>query len=136
MLNHDAADDPRASEESHMLDQIEPEQITNDFREAAQKMVVFLFSAFNYIHEARNQKEVTIRLWAVSSAIEHPVVAGRSDIDLARMLGTTRANLSKHILTFEKQNHLPPTLSQKSIQARNSYSKARKAQLNPTPHAN
>ena len=135
MFDHDAADDPRASEDSDILDQIEPEDRTSDYREAAQKMIVFIFSAFNFIHEARTQNEMAIRFWAVSSAIEHPVIDGRSDAAIAKILGTTRANFSKHVLSFEKQNHLPPTLSQKSVEARTSYSNARNAQLK-TPNAN
>lgn len=131
MFNHDAADDPQASEESDLLDQIEPDEQTNEYREAALRMTAFMYAAFNFIHEARSQNEMAIRFWAVSSAIEHPAIEGRSDSEIARMLGTTRANFSNRIITFEKQTNLPPTMSQKSMKARESYSTARKKQLTP-----
>ena len=119
-----------ASFKDDPIDTIEPmEKKENEYREASLRMTAFMFAAFNFIHEARNQNEMAIRFWAVSSAIEHPAIDGRSDSDIARMLGTTRANFSNRIITFEKQNALPPTMIQKSMKARESYSSARKKQL-------
>lgn len=101
----------------------------NLHREAGLKMIAFMYSAFNYVHQAKTQNEMAIRFWAVSAAIDHPALNGRPHLEIAAELGTTRANFSKHVVTFENQNDLPPTLSQKSNEARASYSEARKAQL-------
>jgi hypothetical protein len=63
------------------------------------------------------------------SAITHPDVAGKADLLLASMHSTTRANFSKHKVTFERQSNLPPTFAQKSIEARGKYRDARNSQL-------
>ena len=130
MRDHDAACDPFACEQSRLLDELEPLDIgLNEYREAAGKMISFMHRVFSFIHEAHNREEVIIRLWAVTSAIEHPAINGRSDLQLAEDLGTTRANLSKHIIAFERRTSLPPTCSQKSVKARGKYRQAREAQL-------
>jgi hypothetical protein len=143
MLNQDAAESSLARCSDEPVDHLEPGveiEETHDqrerriereaFREASLKMIVFMHAAFNFIHEAKTQGEMAIRFHAVSAAIDHPALAGQTHTEIARALGTTRANLSKHIVTFERQNDLPPTLSQKSESARHKYSEARKAQLN------
>lgn len=98
-------------------------------REAGMRYIAFMWGALNYIHEAKGAGEMAIRLWAVSAALDHPACGGRPHSEIAANLGTTRANLSKHIVAFERQNALPPTSSQKSEEARASYSVARKKQL-------
>ena len=147
MLNHDAAEDHRASCVDDPIDAMEPDAERDEtleqasarieqetYREAGLKMIVFMHAALNYIHEARTPSEMAIRLWAVSSAVDHPRCDGRSDSDMAAGLQTTRANFSKHKIAFERQTSLPPTSSQKSIAARQSYRETRKSQLNGSRH--
>ena len=142
MLDHDAADDPLASCFDDPIAHMEPVEEYDEtqeqrerriereaYRDAAIRFISFIHSAFAFIHSAGNDSERAVRLWAVSSTINHPACDGRADTELARNLGTTRANFSKHKLAFQRQNSLPPTLSQKSPEARNSYRIARKAQL-------
>lgn len=146
MRDHDAADDPRACCQDNPIDRMEPREMADEspeqamhrlereaYREAGGKMLVFLHSSLAFIHEAGNESERNIRLWAVSSSVDHPACDGRPDSDIASMLGTTRANFSKHKLAFQRQNSLPPTLSQKSVEARSSYRKSREKQLNGNP---
>lgn len=143
MRAHDAADDPLASYQDDPVDHIEPGQERPDetheqtvsrieheaFREAAMKMIVFMHASFAFIHEASTEAERGVRLWVVSSTIDHPACDGRNDSELAAFCGTTRANFSKHKLTFQRQNSLPPNLTQKSVEARTSYREARESQL-------
>lgn len=143
MISHDAADDPAASYYDDPIDRIEPGADHGDetseqqarriehesYREAAMRMLVFLHSSLAFIHEGRDATERCIRLWVVSSAVSHPACDGRSDAELAALCGITRANFSKHKLSFQRQNSLPPTHAQKSIEARQSYREARKEQL-------
>lgn len=142
MRTHDAADDPAASYFDDPVDHLEPGQEIEEtqeqrerriereaFRESSLSMIVFMHAAFNFIHEARSQSELAIRFHAASAAIDHPALREKSHTEIAASLGTTRANFSKHVLTFERQNGLPPTLSQKSKAAQESYREARKAQL-------
>jgi hypothetical protein len=105
------------------------DEVKNEYRDASLKMIVFMFSAFNFIHEAKTQREMVMRFWAVSSAIEHPVIEGKSDSQIAKIIGTTRANFSHLVLSFEDRNNLPPTLSQKKTASRTTYKLARKKQL-------
>jgi len=143
MRTHDAADDPLASYFDDPVDRIEPEEDYSEetldqklqrvereaYREAAVVMLVFLHSALAFVHEGRDLSERNIRLWVVSSAVSHPACEGRSDAELAALCGVTRANFSKHKLSFQRQNRLPPTLSQKSVKARQSYRESRHKQL-------
>lgn len=134
---HDPIDamEPHGREEAEETPEMRERRIEREaYRDASMKMVVFLHSAFAFIHSASNPSERNIRFWAVSSSIDHPACDGRPDTDLASMLGTTRANFSKHKLAFQRQNSLPPTLSQKSIEARQSYRKTRISQLNGNPN--
>ncbi len=142
MRTHDAADDPAASYFDDPVDHLEPGQEIEEtqeqrerriereaFRESSLSMIVFMHAAFNFIHEARNNSELAIRFHAVSAAIDHPALREKPHTEIARSLGTTRANFSKHIVTFERQTNMPPTFSQKSEKARESYRKSRIAQL-------
>lgn len=130
-MRNQAASEEWQGEDHNPIDEIEPEEVQeNAYREAAMKMLVFLHAAFSYIHEARSKDEMAIRFWAVSSAIDHPACDGKSDLHIASDCSTTRANFSKHKLSFERQNNLPPTFSQKSVAARQSYRATRISQLN------
>jgi len=142
MLNHDAADDNRASYHDDPVDHMEPgleieetqEQMLSRiehecYREAGIKSLAFTFSLLAFINEASSPTEFLIRFWAVLSSLDHPACDGRNDSEIAGTLGTTRANFCKHKLSFQRQNTLPPTLSQKTVAARQSYRVARKAQL-------
>ena len=130
MRDHDTACDPFACEQSKLYDEIEPLDIgTNEYRETSRRMLSFIHKTIGFLLEGEKRKEIIIRAWAVASATEHPFVNGRSDLQLAEDLGTTRANLSKHIIAFERRTSLPPTSSQKSVKARGKYRQAREAQL-------
>jgi hypothetical protein len=143
MRTHDAADDPAASYFDDPVDHLEPGQEIEEtqeqrerriereaFREAAIKQIAFVHAIFSFIHEASNEEELKTRVWVVSSAIQHAACDGKSDSAIADGLKITRANLSKHKLALQRQNLLPPNISQKSVKARNAYSQTRKLQLN------
>lgn len=100
------------------------------YRDASLRMIAFLHSTIAFLHSAGSDKERGIRLWVVSSSIDHPSCDGLADCEIAAQCDTTRANFSKHKLAFQRQNSLPPTLSQKSVEARSSYRIAREKQLN------
>lgn len=132
MLDHDAADDPHASETHHPIDDIEPEPINeNAYREAAQRGLVFLFAALQFVSDGKSNSEKGLRLWAVMCALEHPAVEGRTESEIATTCGYSRAALNKHVMAFSRASQLPPALSQKSTEARSKYRAARKAQLSP-----
>jgi len=142
MLNQDAADSPLARCSHDPVNGIEPvEEIEETqeqrekriereaFRDAATKFMAFMHSVFAFIEGGKSGAEKEIRKWVVMSGLTHPICEGRPDSSIASMLGTTRANFSKHKLSFQRQNSLPPGLGQKSVEARDSYRKSRKSQL-------
>lgn len=143
MRTHDAADDPAASYFDDPVDHLEPGQEIEEtqeqrerriereaYREAAIRETGFRHSMLAFILEATNDHERLIRIWAVCSTLNHAACEGRSDSAIASGLGTTRANFCKHRLSFQRQNSIGPSPSQKSIEARNEYSEVRKSQLN------
>jgi hypothetical protein len=49
--------------------------------------------------------------------------------EIGKKHNRTRAAISAQVLNFQRANHLPPTLGQKSVAARISYSQTRKNKL-------
>jgi hypothetical protein len=144
MLNHDAADDPRASMGSRIIDEIEPEYDFHEetpeqrdlriekgaYREAAKKHITFLMSMLNFLHAAKTAQELAARIWIVSSAIDHPCVEDfDSNTQIANKIGISKADYSRHLVTFQRYNNMPPSSFQKRVEARESYRKTRKNQL-------
>jgi hypothetical protein len=105
-------------------DEIEPPETTNEYREASRRALSFIFSLVEYLASYRNPKELEVRFWAVTSALQHPACEGLADRELSEMLETTRQNLSKHLTNFERLNGLPPGLGQKGVAARVAYAHA------------
>ena len=126
---HDSAEDGVITRDP--IEEMEPgEEQTNEYREAALRFIVFMHSSFTFIKAARTLEERDLRTSVVMSALDHPDYAGNTDTELAARAGTSRANWSKHKLAYERQNSLPPTSSQKSVEARSAYRETRISQLN------
>ncbi len=127
---HDAAD--RAISPSRILDEIEPDEVAiNQYREAARKHIAFLFSTIQFFLDAKSDRESKLRQWAAAKSLGHPAAAEMSDAEIARLCGygDDRAAVNKHVMAYSRGHRLPPSLSQKSEAARQTYSAARTAQL-------
>lgn len=144
MRNHDAADDPRACCQDDPVDHMEPGQEIPDetpeqfrkrieretYREASIKFFATTMAILNFLHESRTASEMSARLWVVSSALDHECVQDfDSNTQIAEKLGISKADYSKHLVTFQRANSLPPSSFQKRVAARESYRQSRKFQL-------
>jgi hypothetical protein len=108
------------AEQPSVIDEIEPVESTNEYREASRRMLAFLFSIIEFLSSYENPKQLETRFWSVALSLQHPCCEGMPALEFAQMLEQTRANLSKHITTFERLNDLQPTLGQKGAR-RGSY---------------
>jgi hypothetical protein len=149
MINHDAADDPAASEFTDPITLIEGEEeeegVDLSFeqqiaqaerratRDAAKKFFSQIHAVLTFVAGGRSsrdmQSEMGCRLLVVMSAYQHPRAIGRSDIDLAAECGVHKADFSKHKRSFQRGQLLPPVGAQKSVEACATYSETRKEQL-------
>jgi hypothetical protein len=114
--------DTHAREEPSVVDQLEPIEESNEYREASRKMLSFLFRIVEYLSSYQNVRELEVRLWSLASALQHPCLEGLSDLELAEMLGRTRASVSKDVLDFERRNGFTVGLGRKSLATRVKYS--------------
>ena len=127
---HGANYDPEGSYRHDPIDDIEPlENKSTEYREAACKFIACMIGTIEFLRSARNSREAAIRLDLVSYQFNHPDVAGKSLNELGKPHSVTRANMSKHLLNYQRANNLPPVEGQKSVKNRKAYHDTREGQL-------
>lgn len=107
----------------------EPEYLANEYREAAKRFIATTIGCIQFLRDARDSAELLMRLDIISAIFVHPSLREMSWDDIGKKHNRTRAAISAQVLNFQRANHLPPTLGQKSIAARTSYSQTRKSKL-------
>jgi hypothetical protein len=108
---------------------MEPDCVTHEYREAAKRFIASMIGCVQFLRDARDASELLMRLDIVSAIFVHPSVSGMSWDEIGKKHNRTRAAISAQVLNFQRANHLPPTLGQKSVAARISYSQTRKNKL-------
>ena len=91
------------------------------YREASERLMRTLntFITFFYDHGYSTSKT----LWGVAYATGHPLTAGMTVLQAARMLGCTKQAISKVACDFLETTGLPPSPSMKTEEARKTYKK-------------
>jgi hypothetical protein len=89
------------------------------YREASERLMRTLnkFITFFYEHGYSTSKT----LWGVAYATGHPLTAGMSILQAARMLGCTKQAISKVACDFLEETGLPPSPALKTEEARKKY---------------
>jgi hypothetical protein len=129
--------DPEAGtevEESDFLDSIEAsETARNEYREASQRMLVFMFDAVNFIRDAKSATEMRFRIDLLGYFLGLPQLAAMSEDDIGLRYDKSRAAVSNELLKFQRRNQVngvfQELLAQKKSSSRKAYHKTRKAQL-------
>jgi hypothetical protein len=89
--------------------------------EAAHKLLPVILGTLNYVIEGRGPNDILFRLAVVSHYFGHPTYAGKSMAEICDSFGKTRAAGSHASLKFQRSNHLPELLGQKSQETRTVY---------------
>jgi hypothetical protein len=106
---------------SDILDGIEPIEQTTEYREAAQKCLTFMNSLLDWQAAYSTPGELEARLWSMLAVIQHPVCEGKRLSEFGELLQITRANLSKHVVIFERIHALTPNFGAECTRARAAY---------------
>lgn len=116
------------------VDDIEPEEETNSFRECARKAAFIMNRYALFIVGAENP---LLHAWAGAFALGLPCCEGKNYTEIARVCavgqlspGKGRAAVSKAARFFCEANGLPPSFYMKSQQATQSYKTARLKSIN------
>lgn len=110
----------------HPVEEIEPDESTDAYREAAKLFSRIINQALIVITSAKHPRAAA---WQVAFALGAPVCAGESMTSRARQLGITKAAISKGAKAFQRANALPASQYMKSDEASKSYTDARNRQL-------
>ena len=129
--------DPEAGaevEETDFLASIEEsEQTKNEYREASQRMLVFMFDAINFIRDSKSATEMRFRVDLFGYFLGLPQLAALSEDDIGLRYDKTRAAVSNELLKFQRRNQVngvfQELFAQKKTQSRKAYQQTRKKQL-------
>ena len=112
-------------EDSTEATEEEADELTNEYREAAQLALVFMQKTIGYLRDSRTPKELAMRLDLVSYTLCIPTVAGMSMEELGKAHNRGRQSISNQLLAFQRGNGIPAAIAQKSIESRPAYREAR-----------
>lgn len=127
MRDSDLADSPFARDDS-FTEELYSEEQANFHREAAMKLLPILMGTIDFIRSAKPE-EMPFRADLAAYVFNHPSVAGISMEALGTKHGKTRAAVSAQVIRFQRENHLPEIMGQKSKESRQKYHTIRKSQL-------
>jgi hypothetical protein len=91
------------------------------YRQASVRLMRTLNTFVSFLHDHGYSGSKT--LWGVAYAIGHPMTAGMSILQAARMLGCTKQAISKVACDFLEETGLPPSPSLKTEEAKRTYKK-------------
>jgi hypothetical protein len=129
--------DPEAGaevEETDFLASIEEsETARNDYREASQRMIAFMFDAVSFIRDSKSATEMRFRIDLLGYFLGLPQLAALSEDDIGLRHDKTRAAVSNELLKFQRRNQVngvfQELFAQKKSQSRKAYHQTRKSQL-------
>lgn len=110
----------------HPVEDLEPLEDSNEYREAAKRFAFILNRALLMIMTAKSPR---LAAWQVAYAVSAPVCEGVTMTDRAKTLRVTRAAMSKGAKQFQRACGLKPSSYMKSEQSTAAYSEARTRQL-------
>jgi len=112
------------------IDTIEPFAITpNPIRDAKIQVIVFMQGVLQYLKDAKTDTERGLRLDIACIALRHVTVDGLGFNDLPKMHKVDRQIANHHVKAFQRNNHMDILDGQKKTEARATYHKTRKSQL-------
>lgn len=111
MLDHDAADDPRACEFTHPCDHIEPDTIADETqaeredriarREYRQSAQVFAKSLAEFVAYVLNHRDSRLAAWILCYALELPPARGKTLETIGKLCGLkTRQAIDREVQKF------------------------------------
>lgn len=97
------------------------EEPLNAYRAASERLMGTLNRFITFLADHGYGKSKT--LWGMAYALGHPLTAGMSMLEAARMLGCTKQAISKIACDFLAETGLPPSPALKSEEAKETYKK-------------
>lgn len=97
------------------------------YREAAERLLPIILGTLQFIMDGgRSLDDVRFRLAVAGHYFQHPIYASKSMAEICESFGKTRAAGSAAALKFQRGNHLPELLGQKSKETRAGYHNKRR----------
>ena len=97
------------------------------YREASERLLPIILGTLQFVMDGgRSLEDVRFRLAVAGHYFQHPVYANKSMAEICASFNKTRAAGSAAALKFQRGNHLPELLGQKSQETRAGYHNKRR----------